>query len=164
MQTEVQDRPLKKLLQIPLTHEDVERMAKEAAEISQALTADRIEFKKIRTEWKDRIVGSENALSRVLKVIQVGHEEKEVDCIERRIFAENKVQYIVNDKVIEERAMDAEERQMEMHAVEGGGGEVIEADFKKAAAGDVDDDDGAGFPVGEGQVFDPDDDDEEEVP
>lgn len=143
MTQDIEDRTLRKELEIPLSHADVERLAKEAAGISDALTKDRIEFKKIKTEWKDRIDGLQNGLARVLTVIQAGKEARTVDCVERRNFTENKVQFLFDGQVVEERAMTSHERQQEMEVVMGGGvpidekaGVVVRPDFKKAAAGD----------------------------
>ncbi len=111
---EHEDRTITKELTFTLDNDGLARIAHDAASISSQLNRDRIEFKKIKTEWKDRIVGGESALSKLMLVIERGTETKMVECIERRKFAENKVEYIVDGKVIEERAMDAEERQMEI--------------------------------------------------
>lgn len=141
MKDETEDRTLRKELNFPLSPGDFERVAKEAAGISQQLTADRLEYKQIRLEWKDKISGNETALARVLDVIQQGHEMRMVDCIERRNFSKNLIQYLVDDKVIEERAMTALERQQEMEL--GGGhvdGEAIECRPCSRASG-------TGFPV-----------------
>lgn len=112
--TEHEDRTITKELTFTLDNDGLARIAHDAASISSQLNRDRIEFKKIKTEWKDKIVGGESALSKLMEVIERGTETKMSECIERRKFHENKVEYIVDGKVIESRAMDAEERQMEI--------------------------------------------------
>lgn len=137
MKPDIEEREIKnKELRFPLTHEDVERKAREAAAISSDLTAHRIESKKIRTELSGKEAGLENGLARTLNIISEGHEVRSVDCIERRNFDENKVEYLFEGKVIEDRPMTGSERQREMFD------EVSSApDHRKAAAGDFDDDD-----------------------
>jgi hypothetical protein len=114
MTPEIEERNLTKELEFKLSSADFERIGREAAQIQHELTAHRIEEKKIKTELKDKRVGLENGLARVLKVIEQGTEVRQVDCIERKNFSENKVEYVFNGEVIESRPMEGHERQMEL--------------------------------------------------
>lgn len=140
MSQDVEERELvNKELEFKLSSADYERIGKETAGISAELTAFREQKRTEQLAWNDKISSHEDNVARLLSVIQAGKEVRMVNCIERKNFTANQVEYLFNGEVIEGRALTGEERQQEMHLAITGG-KVIETDFRKAAAGDNDDD------------------------
>lgn len=136
MSYDTEERTLtNKELAFPLSADDYKRIGEEAANISLDITSDEMQLKQIVSERKEIIAGKYGALSAKLKIIHDGKEVRMVDCVERKNFTLNKIEYLFNGIVIEERPMEYGERQT-----------VI--DFKSRAAGDHDLDD-------EGTVIEP---------
>lgn len=129
-----------KELRFKLTEHDFAERGKEASQISKDLDAYRLESKQIRAERTEKEKALESSLSHTLGIISEGHEVRQTNCKEVRNFTLNKVEYVVDGIVIEDRPLSSEERQREMQLIDGNGGKVVQGDFKKAAAGDKDGD------------------------
>lgn len=100
----------------------------------------------------EEIKAKTKSLSLIDEMVDAGYEKRMVEAIEERDYAENEVRYIIDGRVVESRLMTTDEAQLriEMQARKvvnptakrkfpGNGKDP--ADFKKAAAGDKDDDD-----------------------
>lgn len=138
---DIEERELvNKELLFNLSSADYERIGKEASVLSGELTVYRETKRKEQLEWNDKISSHEDNVARLLKIIQEGKEVRMANCLERKDFTENKIEYLVDGVVIESRALTGGERQQEMHLAITGG-KVLQPDFKKAASGDDEDDD-----------------------
>lgn len=103
-----------KELKFKLTKDDIARKATEAAKISLELTAHRIHSAVVRGELRDKEGSLETNLSETLNVISDGFELRYVNCVERKDFTTNKVEYMFEDQVIESRVMTGSELQREI--------------------------------------------------
>lgn len=122
--------------------EIVER-ARRVAEIRKEVDAVKEEAKGVASDFKGRINVLESEQKALLQTVRANGEHRTVECEFRKDFAANKVEYLFDGKVVEERAMNWEERQAEMDLVRDGadpgpdedqGGDVIQGDFAKEAA------------------------------
>lgn len=111
---DVDERVIDRELEMPLKSVDIERLAKEAGDLSEDLSKTELTFKQVKAEWTERVKGLKGALNKTLQVIKRRKESRIVSCTERKIYAECKVQYVVDGEVIEERAMTVSELQPEL--------------------------------------------------
>lgn len=101
-----------------LTTEEVVTRAQRVAEIRKEVDKVEEEKKKATGGFKAQINVLESEQDRLLQTIRANGENRTVECEVERDFYANKVLYKHGGKVVEERAMNFEERQMEMHAVD----------------------------------------------
>lgn len=105
--------------------------------------------KEANAEFNSKINALHEKRQVLSKAVREGEEQRTVDATEERDYAADQVRYTFEGKVLEERPMSIEERQKPLaikppkkgpkRRFPGNGKDA--ADFKKAAAGDKDDDD-----------------------
>lgn len=121
---------------LPLTDEEIVKKAHRIAELREQtlkLQAERLaEMRRLKGE----IERCELEVAKHLAAIKDGREEQDVHCEEQKDFEQNTVRYFFGGKVVEERPMEGDERQLE---IENGDEpeEEEERDFAAAPGGEL---------------------------
>jgi hypothetical protein len=118
-----------KALIFKLTIPEIAEKGQEAAETRGLLNEDEHEFDGIKQTWKGIIQQKELKLEKLLSLIRAGEEERVAECLMIKDYNRNLVQYVYDDKIMEERAMELSERQPELIPTK-----LIEAQYKKEIA------------------------------
>jgi len=117
LELEVEERKVTRLVQVELSVADHAQLHKDScskkAEIHDLETA----FKVKQEEHKAALRGLEAELD---SIIDKQSESREEECIQKTFFENNLVQVWHGDKLIEERALTAEERQMHLGPIQHG--------------------------------------------
>lgn len=138
---DVQDTVVEEFLDFKLTEDDFAEKGKEAGRTSGELSQLENQFDTVKKDWKEKIENKEGELSVILRTIRAGTEKRKVKCIKQKDFQAHMVRWIFDGQVMHERAMELNERQMELVKTKTLGqvqGEVNEKEAMKAqmASGD----------------------------
>lgn len=114
VQANIKEQEISKKLTFELTQEEIANKGRDAAKLSKELFELELDFDDVKKAWKARISAKSQELSKTLKVIDAGTEDREVVCTCRKDYDSLTVQYIYGGKLMEERAMSIEERQLEL--------------------------------------------------
>ena len=116
-----QERSIKKEIAFKLTTKDRAEFGDQFAKLNGAFGEIDREFDKIKKDYKGRLEAIDLQVNQIAKWLRDGEQHKIVDVIERKDFVSRKVQFILENKVVEEREMNPDETQVEMPII---GGEV----------------------------------------
>ena len=101
-----------------LTQEDIVKKAIHVGEVSQEIEREEASLKALVKERKTEIGVLEKDVHDTLSTILARREVRNVECEVRKNFEGNAIEYIFEDKVVDSRPMDADDRQLEL--VQGG--------------------------------------------
>lgn len=108
---------IEKVFDFTLTQEELADRGKAAGKLDAELMEIKGCAASVNKQWKGRIELKQGELSDVLETIRTGTEPRTVKCTIRKDFSKKCVQYIYKDKVLEERAMEPAELQLEIDDV-----------------------------------------------
>lgn len=110
----VVDVDVTKAFNFPLTETELAEKARKSGALKHELLELTEEQKKKNGEMKRRIADKQSELDTVLRAQHEGEEERTVSCTMRKNYDKLTVQYIFQDKIMQERAMTLEERQLDL--------------------------------------------------
>lgn len=116
LELEVEETIVSKEIEIKLTNIDKAHMADEAADAQVALTSTETEFKGIKNDYSQRIKKLKAKIETTLEAVNTGVISRNVQCVMKKIYSSNIVQYVYEGEVIEERAMTDQDRQPKLFA------------------------------------------------
>lgn len=127
---EFEERKVTRTVNVKLTNTDIANLGDEAAKLKAERDTAEADLKKhieevtkpLKAEIEQKTAKIENILDNINK----REESRTVECIERKIFNANTVQYYFNGDLVEERAMEPGERQGEFPEVKHG--ELVDGD------------------------------------
>ncbi len=97
-----------------LSDAQIAEKAREAAKVSKEVGDLEAEAKDTSASYKSRISKKELEVRGLMQVINAGKESRYCFCDMEKNFERNVVQFYFEGKLVEERAMTHEERQLEM--------------------------------------------------
>ena len=100
-----------RLLEFDLTDTQKADKADEAAELSEQVLKLTVEKKTVTKEFTSKIGSKQSSIDTLLAEIRAGKEKREEECIEVKNYNENQVEYYLDNKLVEKREMEPEERQ-----------------------------------------------------
>jgi hypothetical protein len=106
-----QDQECLESFVFPLTRDELAESARQMAEESQEKTRLEDELEKVRKDFKAKIDRQEVKIAAIVHQIQFG-QQKEVNCVKRIFFEKGIVQFIFEGRILKERPMEEEERQL----------------------------------------------------
>lgn len=109
-------RNLARELTIDLQPDEYVTIAKEAAELNKEIEVVDQEFTAVRVQYRERLEKLNGAMDSLLSKIREGKRTEVVECKEIRDYAEGKVSYFIDEKLVEERAMTGDELQKDLFA------------------------------------------------
>lgn len=108
------EKEVSRFLTFKLTRSEVEDYGRKAADVAYDLSNATNEFDDIKKSFKRRIDSLDANMTGILSTIKAGKEDRHVKCIERKDFTQNKVFYVHEGHVMDERAMDDNEKQFQI--------------------------------------------------
>lgn len=116
----VEERKVHRVVEVKLQPAELGALGVEAGQLSGELSAAEDEFDGVKKTHQAKIKGIQNKLDAALDKLRTKTDPREVECKMKLDFNSNSVQVWYQDELIEERAMTAEERQMEFGEVQHG--------------------------------------------
>lgn len=104
-------------LTFDLTDKQVMEYGREASKINSEISGLRGELKALRDDFKGKITLKENNLQALLSTIRRGKEDRQVQCKQVFDFEAGVVTVWYGSRLVEERAMRPDEKQMSLHIV-----------------------------------------------
>jgi hypothetical protein len=101
-------------LEFELTEAEFSEYGKRAAKLTQHVSDLEAKLDKLKKSAKREIEGIEAEVSQLLETIRTGKEERTVTCVVRKNFKENVIEYLFKGKLMKQRPMQANERQLTM--------------------------------------------------
>jgi len=132
-----------KTIQVPLTESEIVEKAISVAKLSKEIEKEENAFKVLRSEHRAELERLDGEVEKTLDVIIARKEPRELECQMVKYFEANRIEYIFEGRVVEERPMEPYERQMELED-----GKGLEDEMEDFEPGDPDDDgDGEALPI-----------------
>lgn len=107
-------RKLFKEFKFKLTNQEIIQKAKLSADLMEQIKTAEEDFAHIKKANTDKIKTLKGQKAHELKLISQGFEDRIVEVLEVRDYAEGIVRSYFNDVLLEERVMTSDERQVEM--------------------------------------------------
>lgn len=108
------ERKIYREFKFKLTNEQIIHKAKITADLVEKVELEESRFTDLKKAHKETLKYLQGEKRSQLRKIRNGYEEKIVECIEVRDYSEGKIFYVYEGQIMEERAMLAEELQVEM--------------------------------------------------
>lgn len=112
-------KKVKELLPVELSHGDIVKMVRKICDLKSERHRRKEEFRGIEKLHQIQMKELEEEIDRLFNVIQIGKEEREVECTKVINFAQGVVKYISiqTKKVILERPIKEDEKQLDLAPV-----------------------------------------------
>lgn len=101
-------------LKFTLTKEELAAKAKDAGRLARELGEMNSSFEEIKKSWKGKIALKEGELRSVERICDDGFEQRTVEVMEEHDYNAHLVRYVYRGEVMEERAMEPHERQLDL--------------------------------------------------
>lgn len=108
---DVDQKEIEREIVFKLTEQEVADKGRECAFLDLELAKIRMQFKSVKEEWMAKIKTVDSQRIEISSIIRSGEEPRKVKCLEAKDFKANTVYYIFNDEVVDERVLEAHERQ-----------------------------------------------------
>lgn len=111
----IQEKKMKREFTFELTEKEVVTYARKTATLTKQRNDIEAEFNNIKSTFKAKIDEKETEIASLLQAIEKGSEIRLTECIERKDFNKEVVEYVAGSKILETRDMTEEEKQMELN-------------------------------------------------
>lgn len=108
------DSPVTREFEIPLTKPELAELATVAGGLQSEISNLKKSFSVVQKQHRADVSGLEEKLEKILTDCDNGRSTRTVDVIERKDYNRRLVQYIYDDRVIQERALEESEMQETM--------------------------------------------------